>query len=68
MVADVARRQRAEQRIGDGVDEHVGVGVSLQTFRMRDLYATEHERSAFDKSVHVVADAGESLSRHKESQ
>ena len=59
MVADVAGSQGAEQRVGDGVDQHVGVGVSLQAFVVRDLDSAEYEGSALDQSVHDVADARE---------
>ena len=64
MVADVPGGHGAEQRVGDGVDEHVGVRVSVETFGVRNLDAAEHERAAFDQRVDIVTDTGENRGGH----
>ena len=61
MMADVARRNRAEQRVGDGMDQHVGVRVSFQSFGVWNLHAAENQRTAFHQRMHVVPDAGKCL-------
>ncbi len=43
VLADVAQPGGAEQRVGDGVGEHVGVRVSLQAELVGDLHPADHE-------------------------
>ncbi len=57
VIADVAQVGSTEQRVADGVDEHVGVAVSQQSFAMFDLDAAEPEVAAFDELVDIVAHA-----------
>ena len=66
MVADVPGGDGAEQRIGDGVDEHVGVRVAVETFGVWDLHAAEYERATFDQRVDIVTDAGENRGGHSQ--
>ena len=58
VLADVAQPGGAEQRVGDRVGEHVGVGVAGQAALVRDLDAAEHERPALLEAVRVDPDAG----------
>ena len=58
MLADVARADRAEQRVRDRVRENVCVGMTFQSAWVRDLHAAENQFSPFDEAVNVVADAG----------
>ena len=57
--AEVAQRERAEQRVGDRVQQHVGVAVAEQAALERNDDAAQHQRPAGDQRVHVeaVADA-----------
>ena len=57
MAAEVAERERAEQRLGHGVREHVGVGVAVEPRLRRHRDASEHERAAGDERVQVEAEA-----------
>jgi len=41
--------------IGDGVQQGIGIGVSLQAFGVGDVYATENQRSVGHKRVNVIA-------------
>ena len=65
VMADVAERGGAEQRVGDRVAERVGVGVAGQAVRVRDLDAAEDELPAGDERVRVpaLADAPDRAAR-----
>jgi hypothetical protein len=62
MAADVAQRRRAEQRIGDRVQQRVGVRMTEQAERVRDVDATEDQPAAGNQRVNVatLADADHS--------
>ena len=47
----------AEQRVGDRVQHHVGVGVADEALRVRDDDPAEDERPAFGQPVRVVSAA-----------
>ena len=53
---ELLRRERAKQRLADCVGKDIGVGVAIQTGRVIDSHATEHQRSARRQRVHVVSD------------
>jgi len=63
--ADVAQRQRAEDRVGDRVQKDVGVGVPGQPAVERNRHAADHQAPPGGERVHVeaVADAD----RHRSS-
>ena len=56
-LADVAERCRPEERIGDGVEEDVGITVAEGHPIVRDRNPPEHERRARPEAVGVVAEA-----------
>ena len=58
VLADVAVGERAEDGVDDGVQHHVGVGMSGQAAVMRDPHAAERDVIAGAEGVHVEADAG----------
>src|SRR5215213_3935692 len=58
MLADVAQRGRSQHRVGDGVKEDVGVGMTIQPSIMRDFHTAEDEATSSRKAMDVVADAG----------
>ena len=51
--ADVAQRRRAQQRVADRVQEHVGVAVAQEALVVRDLDPADHELPARDERVDV---------------
>ena len=55
VVADVAERGGAEQRIGDRMAERIGIGVAGQAVRVRDLDAAEDQLAAGDQRMRVPA-------------
>jgi hypothetical protein len=55
MAADVAQRGRAEERVGDGVQQRIGVGMAQQALLVRDGDAAQDQRAAFDQGVAVIA-------------
>ena len=58
VVADVGQAEGTEDGIGDGVAEHVGIGVAVEAVGVRDFDAAEDQRAVFRELVDVVADAG----------
>ena len=58
-MADVAFADRAEDRIGDGVAEHVGIAVAVEPVRVRDLDSAEDQFAPLGEAVDVVAGADE---------
>jgi very-short-patch-repair endonuclease len=57
MVADVAQRRRAEQRVHDRVGQHVGVGVTEQPDRRGQFDAAQHQPPPRRVTVDVIAEA-----------
>jgi hypothetical protein len=55
MLADVAQPERAEQRIGDRMDDDIAVGVGDGADVMGDDDAAEHQAPAGLQAVDVVA-------------
>ena len=55
VLADVAQRRRAEQRIGQGVQQHVAVGVGDQPMFVGNAHAAEGDEVALAEAMHVVA-------------
>ena len=53
VVADVAERGGAEERIGDRVAERVGIGMARKSAIVRNLNAAQHEFSSAAKSMRV---------------
>src|SRR5262245_36598129 len=45
-MADVYFTEGAKDGIDDGVDEYIGIGVTVQAFHMRNIDATEDEFAA----------------------
>ena len=59
MRTDVAGAQRAKNRIADRVQQHIGVGMTVESALMGNSHASQHEAAACDERVYVepVADA-----------
>ena len=57
VMADVARAERAEDGVGEGVDEDVGVGVALEALVVRQLNAAEKKFAPLDEGVDVITNA-----------
>jgi hypothetical protein len=60
---DVAQPGRAQQRIGDRVQQRVGVAVPEQAVRVRDRHAAEPQRPVRHEPVRVPALAHAQLQR-----
>ena len=58
MRADVAFAQRAVDRVGEGVERSVGVGVALELCRVRDAHAAQPDGVAGLERMDVEAGAG----------
>ncbi|MPN44855.1 hypothetical protein SDC9_192422 [bioreactor metagenome] len=52
---NVTQRRGAQQRVGDGVQQHVGVGVAKQAQGVRYLHAPQHETAPRHQGVDVPA-------------
>ena len=57
VLADVAHRGGAEQRVDDRMGQHVGVGVAVEAELVRDGDPAEDERAPGHEPVRVPADA-----------
>ena len=55
VAADVAQRRGAEQRVGDGVAQRIGIRVAEQAVAVRDLDAAQHQPAPGDERVRVPA-------------
>ena len=58
MLTDVAKSRRAEQRIGDGMQDNVGVAVAGEPAGVRHRDTAQHHRAFAGESVDVKAHAG----------
>jgi hypothetical protein len=52
--ADIAERGGAQQRVADGVDQGVGVGMAYGAFVERNLHAAKNELTARRETVEVI--------------
>ena len=57
VLADITERGRAEDRVGDGVEQHIGDRMPRQPPIVRNLDATEDQAASGRKAMRVVADA-----------
>ncbi len=55
MLADVAEARRAEQRVADGMQQHIGIGVAVEPFRVLDLDAADDQLAAKHQRMHIEA-------------
>ena len=55
MLADVAEAGGAQQRIADGVQQHVGVRMAVEALLVLDLDTADHELAAQHQRMHVEA-------------
>ena len=55
MLTDVSRTGGAEERIGEGVEDGVGIGVSGESACLRDPDASQNERATGVERVNVDA-------------
>ena len=53
--ADIAQRGRPQQRIGDGVGKHIGVGMALQSEFGGNDDAAQNQRPAARDAMNVPA-------------
>ena len=54
MVADVAEIGGAEQRIADGVNEHIGIAVAEESECVLNVHTAQPQVATFDETMHVV--------------
>ena len=57
VAADVSVGKRAENRVGDGVEADIGVGMAGKRPLMRDLDAAKRHRAAIREGMHIKAAA-----------
>ena len=55
MRADVAQASRAQKRIGDGVQQRIGIRMAQQTEVERDRYAAQNQRPTRDEGMNIPA-------------
>ena len=67
MKPDVAFAERAEKRVDERVQEHVGVGMAGESGAVRNRDAAQHELPSALKAVRVEAVADAEIGRHKKN-
>ena len=65
MRADIAVGERAEDRVGQGVERDVAVGMADDAAGMRDRDAAEHDPGAGAEGVDVVAGSDPDIAEHE---
>jgi hypothetical protein len=55
MRANVAHAGSAKQRVGDRVQQSIGIRMAQQAFAVRHMHAAQHERSALYQGMDVPA-------------
>ena len=55
MGANVAQSRCTQERVGNGVQQGIGVRVAQQTYVVRDVDAADDQLAAFDQCVAIVA-------------
>ena len=70
MFPDVPQARSTEQRIADGVQENIGIGMAIKPFFKRDIYPAQNEFSPGRKPMNIVpkADASRWLNKSTVSE
>jgi hypothetical protein len=55
MLADIPQGKRAQQRIADGMDQHVGIAVPHRAPVMRNEHPAQPEGTAFGQLMKVYS-------------
>ncbi len=53
MLTDVTQRQRPEQGIAQRVQGHITIGMSGQSFAVRNAYTAQHHVVAIGEGMHI---------------
>src|SRR6266481_6045090 len=64
MLTDVAFTDSSQQGIGDSMQQNIGIGMSFQPARMRNLDGAQNQFSSLGEPMHIIAD---STSNHEEN-
>jgi hypothetical protein len=52
---DIPECRRTQKSIGDGMEEQIGVGMSLEAAIMRDIHSADDARSSRNEAVDIVS-------------
>ncbi len=66
--ANIGQRRRAQQRIGNGVQQHVGVAMTDKLPVVRHVDATQAQWAARDRTVRIFAESNTQVARGATSQ
>ena len=55
--ADITRTRSAEQRVGDCMRKHVGIGMAQKPLMMRNVDTAQNKLAALRECVHIEAEA-----------
>jgi len=54
MSSDISERGRPKERIGYGMKEHIGIGVTFEPLRTRDVHPAEDQLPLLHKAMDIV--------------
>lgn len=54
MPTEIAQRERAQDRVADRVEQHVGVRMSVEAAIVGDRHAAQHQRATGDQRMHML--------------
>ena len=57
MCSDIAGGERTENRVGQGVQKDIGIGVAFETTIVGNGHASQNQGAALDQRVNVVTHA-----------
>ncbi len=64
MLTDIAFSDSSQQGIGDSMQQNIGIGMSFQPVRVRNLDAAQNQFTSLGEPMYIIAD---STSNHDEN-
>lgn len=65
-MTDIRFTKSPEHRVGNGMAEHIGIGMTIQSPLMGNFHAAENQRSVVGKAMHIVSNSyhGNNTAKH----
>ena len=56
-LANIAFSNCTQNRVANGMHQHIRIGMSVQTFAVRNFHAAQNKASSFDERVNIITDS-----------